>query len=206
MSDNLRPLMPQGTAVWLVDNTALTFEQIADFCQLHPLEVEGIANGEVARSIMGVDPVSSNQLTKKQIEECEKDHSRRLSLSQNAVNYIKKHASKKSSRYTPMARRQSKPDGIAWLIENCPEMTDGQICKLLGTTKKTIESIRNKTHSGYSNIKPRDPVLLGLCLQGEMDKVHQLAIKKAEAKRAEEEKLQSVENNTSSDDIDLDSL
>jgi hypothetical protein len=164
------PLMPKATAVWLIENTTLTFEQIAIFCGMHPLEVKGIADGEVAQGIMGVDPVSAGQLSLEEIKRCEKDHNARLQMDERAKKYaeIKK---KKSAKYTPVARRQDKPDAIAWLLKHCPEVSDTQVAKLVGTTKTTIESVRSKRHWNSSNIRPRDPVLLGLCTQTDLDKV-----------------------------------
>ena len=161
------PLMPKATAVWLVENTALSFEQIAEFCGMHPLEVNGIADGEVSGGIRGLDPIAGGQLSAEEIARCEKDTSARLELLGTAKQYISNKT--KGSRYTPVARRQDKPDAIAWLIKNFPQMTDGQISKLVGTTKNTIEAVRGKTHWNSSNIKPRDPVLLGLCTQTHLD-------------------------------------
>lgn len=161
------PLMPKATAVWLVENTALTFEQIADFCGMHPLEVQGVADGEVSGGIRGMDPIASGQLSEASIAACEKDTAARLELKSTAKQYITQKT--KGSRYTPVARRQDKPDAIAWLIKNFPAMTDGKICKLVGTTKNTITAIRTKSHWNSSNIKPRDPVLLGLCTQTHLD-------------------------------------
>jgi uncharacterized protein len=161
------PLMPKATAVWLVENTALSFEQIADFCGMHPLEVQGIADGDVAAGVRGLDPIGRGQLTAEDIEACEKDADKRLALSTTAKQYIA--VKTKGSRYTPVARRQDKPDAIAWLVKNFPAMTDGQIGKLVGTTKNTISAVRNKSHWNSSNIKPRDPVLLGLCSQTHLD-------------------------------------
>lgn len=167
-----KPLMPKATAVWLVENTTLTFEQIAEFCGLHLLEVQGIADGEVASGIVGQNPVTAGQLSKEEITACEKDGKRRLQLSTAARQFNEVQAKKKrSSRYTPVARRQDKPDAIAWIAKHCPDITDAQIAKLVGTTKNTIRSVRERTHWNMSNIKPRDPVLLGLCTQTELDRV-----------------------------------
>lgn len=161
------PLMPKATAVWLVENTALSFSQIARFCGMHELEVQGIADGDVSGGIRGVDPVASGQLTAEEIERCEKDSAQDLVLAGTARQYITRKT--KGSRYTPVARRQDKPDAIAWLIKNFPTMTDAQISKLIGTTKNTIGAVRDKTHWNSNNIKPRDPVLLGLCTQTHLD-------------------------------------
>lgn len=180
------PLMPKSTAVWLVENTSLTFEQIADFCGLHVLEVQGIADGEVAKGMIGMDPVSSGQVTRDEIEKCEKDPKRLLKLSESAKKFAAVEKKAKKGKYVPIARRQDKPDAIAWLLKNCPEMIDSQIAKLTGSTKNTIDSIRTKSHWNSANIKEKDPVLLGLCSQAELDKVMALAKKKAEAKKAEQ--------------------
>ena len=161
------PLMPKATAVWLVENTALSFEQIADFCGMHPLEVQGIADGEVSGGIRGLDPVAGGQLSMEEIKRCEADPALRLEIMGTAKQYISQKT--KGSRYTPVARRQDKPDAIAWLIRNFPTMTDAQISKLVGTTKNTISAVRSKSHWNSSNIKPRDPVLLGLCTQTHLD-------------------------------------
>lgn len=161
------PLMPKATAVWLVENTALSFEQIADFCGMHPLEVQGIADGEVSGGIRGLDPIAGGQLAMEEIKRCEADPKLRLEIMGTAKQYISQKT--KGSRYTPVARRQDKPDAIAWLVRNFPTMTDAQISKLVGTTKNTISAVRGKTHWNSSNIKPRDPVLLGLCTQTHLD-------------------------------------
>lgn len=172
------PLMPKATAVWLVENTALSFEQIAAFCGLHPLEVQGIADGDVSGGIRGVDPIASGQLTMDEIRRGEADPAVRLELKSTAKQYIMQKT--KGSRYTPVARRQDKPDAIAWLIKNFPAMTDAKIAKLIGTTKNTIQAVRGKTHWNSGNIKPRDPVLLGLCTQTHLDAAV-ASIKPAEA-------------------------
>lgn len=163
------PLMPTATAVWLTENTALTFEQIADFCGMHALEVQGIADGEVAAGMRGVDPLANNQLTREEIERCENDPKARLELAGTARQYINK--KQKGARYTPVSRRQDKPDAIAWLLKNFPTITDTQIVKLIGTTKNTITAIRDKSHRNMTSIKPRDPVLLGLCSQTHLDQL-----------------------------------
>ncbi len=161
------PLMPKATAVWLVENTTLTFEQIADFCGMHPLEIQGIADGEVSSGIIGQDPTSNGQLALESIRAAEADENAKLELAGNARQYIQTKA--KGGRYTPVARRADKPDAISWLIKNFPDLTDAQIVKLIGTTKNTISAVRDKQHWNHSNIKPRDPVLLGLCTQTHLD-------------------------------------
>lgn len=163
------PLMPKATAVWLIENTTLTFDQIAIFCGMHSLEVKGIADGEVALGIMGEDPIANGQLMPEEIKRCERDEKARLQLSIKSQKYTQA-ARKKGARYTPVARRQDKPDAIAWLVKHCPEISDTQVTKLIGTTKTTISAIRERTHWNIANIRPRDPVLLGLCTQVDLDK------------------------------------
>jgi uncharacterized protein len=161
------PLMPKATAVWLVENTSLTFEQIADFCELHPLEIQAIADGEVAIQMQGLDPVANGQTTMAEIERCQADPETRLKLSPRALppQYVKH----KGPRYTPIAKRQDKPDAIAFLLKSNPELSDGQISKLIGTTKPTIAAVRDRTHWNTANIKPRHPVGLGLCTIEELE-------------------------------------
>lgn len=161
------PLMPKATAVWLVENTALTFDQIAEFCGMHALEVQGIADGEVAVGIMGQDPVAGGQVLAEELARCEADPKAALQLSGTARQYVKDKI--KGARYTPVARRSDKPDAIAWIIKHFPALPDSQIVKLIGTTKSTIKAVREKSHWNSSNIKPRDPVLLGLCTQTHLD-------------------------------------
>ncbi len=172
--------MPKATAVWLIENTSLTFEQIGDFCGLHSLEVQGIADEDVAKGIAPVNPIVANQLTKEEIARCEANPNARLLLSNEAELHIRNEAKKKSKKYTPVARRQDKPDAVLWFLKNHPEVSDSQIARLLGTTKSTIESILNKSHWNYPNMTPKDPVLLGLCSQSELDHVLEVAAKKAE--------------------------
>ncbi len=164
------PLMPKATAVWLVENTTLTFEQIGDFCGMHPLEIQGIADGEVATGIMGQNPIEGGELSSEEISKGEKDENYRMVMSAHALHHMKlDKAKKKVARYTPVARRQDKPEAIAYIIKNYPYIPDSQIIKLIGTTKKTIESIKERTHWNIANIKPKDPVLLGLCMQTNLD-------------------------------------
>jgi len=173
-----QPLMPKATAVWLVDNTSLTFEQIAAFCDLHTLEVQGIADGEVAIGIQGMDPVINGQLTHAEIDRCQADPSAQLEAAKQDLPQPAKRT--KGPRYTPVAKRQDKPDGIAWLARHHPELKDSQIAKLIGTTKNTIQSVRDRSHWNSPNIRPRDPVLLGLCGQGELNAAVERARKAAE--------------------------
>jgi hypothetical protein len=175
-------LMPKATAVWLVDNTSLTFEQIADFCGLHPLEVKGIADGEVARDIRGADPMANGQLTREELDKAQGNSAYRMKAQ------VSRHAellkpTKKGPRYTPVSRRQDRPDAIAWFLRNHPEVTDAQIAKLLGTTKATIQQVRDRTHWNAANIKPVDPVTLGLVGQLELDDV----VRKAADKKAKDD-------------------
>lgn len=163
------PILPRATAIWLINNTALTFKQIADFCGIHELEIKAIADGEVSQAIKGLDPIAGGQLTKEELARCAKDPDSRLRISTNSA-YELVSAKKKQSRYTPIARRQDKPDAIYWLLKHCPEILDNQIIKLIGTTKSTIEAIRGRSHWNMKNIRPRDPVLLGICSQIELDK------------------------------------
>lgn len=167
------PLMPKATAVWLVDNTALSFEQIAEFCGMHELEVQAIADGEVAGGIVGQDPVASGQLTRVEIERCEKNQNAKLKLSISDIPRPQQRA--KGARYTPVSKRHDRPDAIAWLLKHHPELSDAQLSKLIGTTKPTIGSVRDKTHWNAANIKPRNPVTLGLCSEADLEKEIALA-------------------------------
>ncbi|MBM9593272.1 DUF1013 domain-containing protein [Roseitranquillus sediminis] len=175
-----KPLMAKATAVWLVDNTTLSFKQIAEFCGLHELEVQGIADGDVAQGVKGFDPIQNNQLDPIEIERGEKDTDYRLKLKFNAAALGEE--KRRGPRYTPLSKRQDRPAAILWLVKFHPELTDGQIGKLVGTTKPTIQSIRDRTHWNISNIQPIDPVALGLCKQTELDS----AVQKAAQKKAEE--------------------
>jgi hypothetical protein len=160
--------MPKATAVWLVENTSLTFEQIADFCKLHHLEVKGIADGEVAAGIKGLDPTQTGQLTREEIEKAERDPARRLKVAEPKVR-LPEVKRAKGPRYTPVSRRQDRPNAILWLIRNHPELKDAQIMRLVGTTKTTIQQIRDRTHWNTASLSPLDPVTLGLCSQIDLD-------------------------------------
>ncbi len=160
-------LMPKATAVWLVDNTALSFDQIAHFCKLHPLEVKAIADGESAQGIKGLDPVMSGQLTRDEIGKAEGDKNYRMKLADPKVRVPE--AKRRGPRYTPVSKRQDRPNAIMWLVKNHPELKDGQICRLVGTTKSTIETIRNREHWNQANLVPMDPVTLGMCSQIDLD-------------------------------------
>lgn len=155
----IAPLMPKATAMWLIDNTTLTFEQIGDFCKLHPLEVQAIADGDIAVGIVPHDPVAAGQLTLDEIQRCQNDPGLRLQM---AV-FVHEAKVQKKAKYTPVSLRQAKPNGIAWLLKEIPEITDGDIIRLIGTTKPTIQSIRTKTHQKMNDLKPENPVHLGLC-------------------------------------------
>ena len=181
------PLMPKATAVWLVDNTSLTFEQIAGFCQLHELEVKGIADGDVAQGIKGMDPVTSGQLTRDELERGQLNSKYHLKIAEPKVD-IPEVKTKRGPRYTPVSRRQDRPDAISWLLRNHPELTDSQVMKLVGTTKPTIQAIRDRSHWNSANIKPVDPVTLGLCQQTELDAAVQKAAVRLERERKQAEK------------------
>ncbi|MDH3581787.1 MAG: DUF1013 domain-containing protein [Hyphomicrobiales bacterium] len=181
------PLMPKATAVWLVDNTSLTFEQIAEFCALHVLEVKGIADGDVAQGIKGMDPLASGQLTRDEIRKAQEDTSYRLHLSEPKVE-IPVVQTKKGPKYTPVSRRQDRPNAILWLLRNHAELKDSQIMRLVGTTKPTIESIRERTHWNSANLQPADPVTLGLTTQTDLDKEVKRAATRVERERKEAEK------------------
>ena len=175
-----KPIMAKATAVWLVDNTTISFKQIADFAGLHELEVQGIADGDVAAGVKGFDPLANNQLTQDEINAAEANplHKLKLKFNPAAVGEEKR----RGPRYTPLSKRQDRPAAILWLVKFHPELTDGQVSKLVGTTKPTIQSIRERTHWNIANIQPIDPVALGLCKQSELD----LAVQKAAAKKAAE--------------------
>ncbi len=171
-----QPLMPKATAVWLVENTALYFDQIADFCKLHTLEVKAIADGDAAQGIKGLDPITTGQLSREQIEQAEKDAEYRLKLADSKVR-LPQPKTKRGPRYTPVSRRQDRPNAILWLIRNHPELKDAQIMRLVGTTKTTIQAIRDRSHWNATNLQPMDPVTLGLCSQLDLDLEVQRAAK-----------------------------
>ena len=182
-----QPLMPKATAVWLIDNTALTFEQIADFCQLHALEVQAIADGEVSAGIQGFDPVLNGQVTREELERCEKDPKTRLAMAKSTLP--KPVDRTKGPKYVPVAKRGDKPDAIAWLLKHHEELKDSQVAKLVGTTKDTINKVRERTHWNSQNIQARHPVFLGLCTQRDLD----AAIEKAGGTKVPpEQQLESI--------------
>lgn len=176
MSD--KPLMPLATAVWLIENTSLSFDQIADFCVLHPLQVKGIADGDVAIGVRGINPITTGQLAREELDKAQADAEHRMKLAR--AKTLVAEAPRKGGRYTPVSKRQNRPDAILWLVRNHPEISDAQISKLLGTTKSTIQSVRDRTHWNSANITPQDPVALGLCSQTDLDNL----VRKAAAKRA----------------------
>ncbi|WP_107496825.1 cell cycle transcriptional regulator TrcR [Thalassobius sp. I31.1] len=182
-----KPIMAKATAVWLVDNTTLSFKQIADFCQLHELEVQGIADGDVATGVKGFDPIANNQLTQEEITAAEESPLHKLKLKFNAAAVGEE--KRRGPRYTPLSKRQDRPASILWLVKFHPELSDAQVSKLVGTTKPTIQAIRERTHWNIANIQPIDPVALGLCKQSELDK----AVQKANEKKAREGAVMSDE-------------
>jgi len=179
------PLMPKATAVWLVENTALSFDQIAEFCGLHVLEVKGIADGDVAHGIKGMDPISSGQLTREEIKKAQDAPDYRLQLAKSKVE-IPAMKTKRVPKYTPLSRRHDRPNAILWLLRQHPELRDSQIMRLVGTTKPTIEAIRERTHWNSANLQPQDPVTLGLCSQTDLD----AEVRKA-ARRVDQERRDS---------------
>jgi hypothetical protein len=189
MSDR-KPLMPKATAIWLVENTTLSFEQIAEFCGLHPLEVKGIADDDpnVVKGIKGYDPITSGQLTREEIERAEKDPSQRLHLAELKVDLPEPQGRKKGPRYTPVSRRHDRPNAVLWLLRNHPEIKDSQIMRLVGTTKPTIAQIRDRTHWNSPNLTPQDPVTLGLCSQIDLDAEVKKAARRLERERKEASK------------------
>ena len=183
------PLMPKATAVWLLDNTVLTFEQIADFCNLHLLEVKGIADGDVAKGIRGADPIAAGQLTRAEIESCQEDPEKKLHGIEKKED-LPKAERRVGKKYTPLSKRQDRPDAIFWLVRNHPELLDAQISRLIGTTKNTIQSIRDRTHWNSAYLNPVDPVSIGICTQIDLDKEVQKASKRIENRKKKEEKEQ----------------
>ena len=202
------PLMPKATAIWLVENTALTFKQIADFCGMHELEIKGIADGEVGMGIKGLNPMSTNQLTKEEIEVATNDPEHSLELIQNEIT-LQTERDPKQKKYTPLSKRQERPDAISWLLRNHPELKDSQIAKLVGSTKNMVVSIKTKANWNMSNIRPQDPVGLGLCKQIDLDDALEKAErsqKRAAKKKIKEDKIlqqQKQEELQSKMDVDI---
>src|ERR1700704_5337627 len=181
---SIQPLMPKATAVWLVENTALSFDQIADFCKLHTLEIKAIADGDAAQGIKGLDPILTGQLTREEIEQAEADPKHTLKLADAKVR-LPEAKRKKGPRYTPVSRRQDRPNAILWLVRSHPELKDSQIMRLVGTTKSTIQAIRDRTHWNSPNLQPQDPVTLGLCTQIDLDNEVHKAARRLERERKE---------------------
>ncbi len=191
------PLMPKATAIWLVENTSLSFKQIANFCGMHELEIKGIADGEVGAGIKGLNPITNNQLTKEEIERCSNDTDLELEIIVNEIS-TKTEQSKKKKKYTPLSKRQDRPDAVYWLIRNHPELKDSQIARLVGSTKSTIDAVRNRTHWNMTNIRPQDPIGLGLCRQIELDEAIDKAersMKRAQKKKEKEERERLAQAN-----------
>jgi len=186
------PFMPKATAVWLVENTTLTFKQIANFCNLHELEVKGIADGDVAKGIKAYNPILAGQLSREEIDLCSKDPERNLSLIERAEDVQVKE--RKKPKYTPLSKRQDRPDAALWLLKNFPQFTDGQISKLVGSNKGTVSLIRKRSYWNFSNLKAKDPVILGLCSQEIFEKALGKANRRIEREKkalAREEKLKA---------------
>ena len=188
------PFMPKATAVWLVENTTLTFKQIAEFCNLHELEVKGIADGDVARGIKAYNPILAGQLSRSEVEECSNNPERKLKLKKKIDKIEVK--DRKKPKYTPLSKRQDRPDAILWLCKNASELTDGQISKLVGSTKNTVSLIRKRSYWNFSSLKPRDPVILALCTQESfeksLDKAKRRIEREKKAKIREEKRLKQL--------------
>ena len=182
------PLMPMATAVWLVENTSLTFKQISEFCKLHEVEIQGIADGEVAKGIVGYNPIIAGQLTRDEIELSSKDQARPLALRQNEVEVISEE--KKSKKYIPLSKRQDKPDSALWLLKNHSILKDSQIAKLVGITKNSVTSIRNKSYWNFNNLNAKDPVAMGLFSQRDLIDALEKAERRIKREKKEKEKLQ----------------
>ncbi|WP_350335190.1 DUF1013 domain-containing protein [Coralliovum pocilloporae] len=192
------PLMPKATAVWLVDNTALSFDQIAGFCKLHPLEVKAIADGESAQGIKGLDPISTGQLTREEINRGQANPNYKLKLAEQSVRVPE--AKRRGPRYTPVSKRQDRPNAILWLVRHHPELKDAQVMRLVGTTKPTIQAIRDRTHWNSANLSPMDPVTLGLCSQIDLDmEVEKAAKYLPQTEQPEAAQLLSAEETTNAD-------
>ena len=184
------PLMPMATAVWLVENTTLTFKQIANFCNLHEVEIQGIADGEVARGIKAYNPIISGQLSREEIELCSKDHNRALKIKGTDVEIS--NSEKKIKKYVPLSKRQDKPDSALWLLKNHPILKDSQIAKLIGVTKNSVSSIRNKSYWNYNSLTAKDPVAMGLFTQKELLSAIEKAQRRINKEKKDKEKLDLV--------------
>jgi hypothetical protein len=186
------PFMPKATAVWLVENTTLTFKQIANFCKLHELEVKGIADGDVAKGIKAYNPILAGQLTREEIDVCSKDHEKSLKLSKSNEEVIVSKERKKA-KYTPLSKRKDRPDSVLWLVKNFSKLSDGQIAKLVGSTKGTVALIRNRSFWNFSNLIAKDPVILGLCSQLQFEKAVEKADRRIKREKKLKEKLKNSE-------------
>ena len=189
MTEN--PFMPKATAVWLVENTTLTFKQIAEFCNLHELEIKGIADGDVAKGIKAYNPILAGQLTREEIDLSSKDHGRPLKLSSKKQEVVVSKERKKV-KYTPLSKRKDRPDTVLWLVKNFPQLSDGQIAKLVGSTKSTVGLIRNRTYWNFSNLTAKDPVILGLCGQLQFEKAVEKADRRVKRLKKLKEKEQKI--------------
>ena len=178
------PFMPKATAVWLVENTTLSFKQIANFCKLHELEIKGIADGDVAKGIKAYNPILAGQLTREEVDLCSKDHDRSLTLNKKKEEVVVSKERKKV-KYTPISKRKDRPDSVLWLLKNFPQLSDGQIAKMVGSTKGTVALIRNRTYWNFSSLSAKDPVILSLCRQLQFEK----AVEKADRRVKREKKL-----------------
>ena len=187
-----QPLMPKATAVWLIENTTLSFKQIASFCQLHELEVKGIADGDVAKGIKAYNPILAGQLTSEEINACSKDHKRPLKLSKNNEEVIVSKERKKV-KYTPLSKRKDRPDSVLWLVKYFSTLSEGQIAKLVGSTKGTVALIRNRSFWNFSNLVAKDPVILGLCSQLQFEKAVEKADRRIKREKKLKEKLKNSE-------------
>ena len=185
-------LMPKATAVWLLDNTSLTFQQISDFCELHILEIESIANGEVVTKLPGINPINNKVLTDDEIKKCEKNSRLKLKINKSELPKPKKMA--KGAKYTPIAKRQERPSAIKWLLKEFPSITDNEICRLIRTTKNTVDSIRNKSHWNYENIIAKDPLKLGFCNEKDLNKISEIHKKEEEPVSNEIDEKKNDEN------------
>jgi len=184
------PFMPKATAVWLVENTTLTFKQIANFCNLHELEIKGIADGDVAKGIKAYNPILAGQLTREEIDVCSKEPNRSLNLIERAEDVQVKE--RKKPKYTPLSKRQDRPDAALWLLKNYQEFTDGQISKLVGSTKGTVSLIRKRSYWNFSSLKAKDPVILGLCSQDIFEKSLEKAKRRVEREKKAKVKIEKL--------------
>jgi len=196
MSDG--PFMPKATAVWLVENTTLSFKQIASFCKLHELEVKGIADGDVAKGIKAYNPILAGQLTREEVDLCSKDNTRFLKINKKTEEVVVVSKERKKVRYTPISKRKDRPDSAFWLVKNFSKLSDGQVAKLVGSTKGTVSLIRNRTFWNLSNLTPKDPVILGLCTQAQFQKAIEKADRRVKREKKLKEKQKKIEASSES--------